>query len=142
MLIKYSPKQRILFAIDPLLGALHSRLKQPTVYLNITKRCDDGRPLMETEIEIHQVNELATDIEEKLYRHFGPILFGKHMYSALGFPSSAAFRKALSRNTVPVETFTISNRRGRFVLSKDIALWLAKQRFSQQINEKEMCNEV
>lgn len=91
---------------------------------------------MTTELMTQQINELATDIESELYHHFGPLLFGKDMYSALGYPSGDAFRQALCRKTVPVETFTLANRRGKYVLSKDIALWLATQRLIQQADEK------
>jgi len=91
---------------------------------------------MSDDLMAEQVNELAMEIEASLYRNSGALLFGDAMYSALGFPSAGAFRKALSRNTVPIQTFTISNRRGRFVLSKDVALWLAKQKLIPHVNKR------
>jgi len=90
---------------------------------------------MTNESKTEKVMALAGEIESELYRQFGPLMFGKALHSALGFPSGDAFRQALCRKTVPVETFVISNRRGRFALSKDIALWLAQQRLSNEEDE-------
>lgn len=76
-----------------------------------------------------QIKELAEEIQAELYRHSGPLLFGEELYAALGYPSGNAFRQALCREQVPVEIFSIANRRGKFALSKDVALWIAQQRF-------------
>ncbi len=83
-----------------------------------------------------QMQALASEIEHDLYQHFGPLLFNANLYAALGYPSGDAFRQALCRKTVPVEIFSIERRRGKFALSRDVALWLAQQRF-QQATEKE-----
>ncbi len=74
------------------------------------------------------LENLRIEIEKELYTHVGPLLFGKPLYTALGFSSPEAFRQALSRKTVPVEIFSLPNRRGRFALSRDIAKWLAEER--------------
>lgn len=89
---------------------------------------------MTKEIDTEEVNALGAEIEAALYKEFGPLLFGKALYAALGYRSGDAFRQALSRKTVPIETFEIEKRRGRFVLSKDVAIWLAHQRIN--IKEK------
>lgn len=83
-----------------------------------------------------QIQVLASEIEQDLYQHFGPLLFGADLYAALGYPSGDAFRQAVCRKTVPVEIFSIENRRGKFALSRDIALWLAQQRFQQLIRKE------
>lgn len=56
------------------------------------------------------------------------MLGGAALYRALGFPTAAAMRQAVSRGRVPVPLFDIENRRGRFALTRDVALWLARCR--------------
>jgi len=80
---------------------------------------------------------LSESIKQELYTHIGPLLFGDKLYASLGFNSQDAFRQALSRNTVPVEIFTLPNRRGRFALSRDVAVWLAKEKLKEQSNFRE-----
>lgn len=74
---------------------------------------------------------LRAEIEKELYEHIGPLLFGPRLYAALGMPSSDAFRQALSRGAIPVEIFSLPNRRGRFALSRDVAKWLANERLRE-----------
>lgn len=45
-----------------------------------------------------------------------------------GYPSQAAFRKAHQRGRLPVDTFGLDGRRGRFATATDIAAWLWKQK--------------
>lgn len=89
---------------------------------------------METETD-RAIEELAKQIEKDLYENIGPLLFGEKLHSALGFPSNAAFRQALSRQYVAVEIFTLPNRRGKFALSRDVARFLAQQIISGKENE-------
>jgi hypothetical protein len=83
-----------------------------------------------------QLEELAEEIRKELYSDIGPLLFGKNLYTSLGFSSAEAFRQAVSRNTVPVEVFSLPNRRGRFALSRDVAMWLAVERTKKDENPK------
>jgi hypothetical protein len=55
----------------------------------------------------------------------GPIIGGAALTAILGFPSQEAFRKAASRNTLPVPTFKLEHRRGRYAYTADVARWLA-----------------
>ncbi|MDP4535508.1 hypothetical protein Q3O60_04795 [Alkalimonas collagenimarina] len=59
--------------------------------------------------------------------HNSPVITGEALRCSLGYRSVEAFRQALSRNTVPVRIFTIENRRGKFALVRDIAIWLANE---------------
>jgi hypothetical protein len=61
---------------------------------------------------------------DSLARTHGPLLGGKALWRALGYPSARAFSKALERKTVPVDTFGIPHRRGRFALTHDVVIWL------------------
>lgn len=56
------------------------------------------------------------------------MLGGAALCRALGFPTAAAMRQAVSRGRVPVPLFEIEKRRGRFALTRDVALWLARCR--------------
>lgn len=67
---------------------------------------------------------LVADME----RQYGPLMGGVTLYRALGLPSAAAFRQAVSRAAVPVQVFSIPQRRGRFALTREVALWLARLR--------------
>jgi hypothetical protein len=66
--------------------------------------------------------------ETRLIRALGAMVGGESLSRALGFPSQDAFRKALHRGRVPVATFEIMGRRGRFATVIDIAAWLWRQR--------------
>jgi hypothetical protein len=72
--------------------------------------------------------ELIKELEEKLFSTHGPMMTGDMLYKSLGYSSADAFRQAISRKTVPINTFLINKRRGRFALTTDIATWVAKQR--------------
>lgn len=66
-------------------------------------------------------SQLVADME----RQYGPLMGGTALYRALGLPSAAAFRQAASREVLPVQVFSIPHRRGRFALTREVALWLA-----------------
>lgn len=64
----------------------------------------------------------------QLVRAIGATVGGEALTRALGYRSQDAFRKAQQRGRVPVATFEIEGRRGRFALGADIAAWLWRQR--------------
>jgi hypothetical protein len=70
---------------------------------------------------------LAEALEAKLMKDEGSLLSGDALRRALGYRSLDALRQAISRGTVPVPVFTLPNRRGRFALTCDVAIWLAAQ---------------
>lgn len=80
-----------------------------------------------------KVDELAKHLERQLLNlHQSQLLTGEALRQSLGYRSVEAFRQAISRQTVPVRVFSIENRRGKFALVKDIALWLATQRLKHE----------
>ncbi len=83
---------------------------------------------MSIEENMSEIDMLAGDLEKDLLGHYGPVLGGDELRRALGYRSMDAFRQAMVRNTVPVQLFSIENRRGKFALVKDIAHWLASRR--------------
>ena len=56
---------------------------------------------------------------------YGPIVGGEQLTRLLGYPSNEAFRQALNRGQLPVRTFKIPHRRGKFAYTADIAAWLS-----------------
>lgn len=68
------------------------------------------------------------DFERRLICALGVTVGGESLSKALGFRSQDAFRKAHQRGRLPVGTFEIAGRRGRFASTVDIATWLWCQR--------------
>ena len=66
----------------------------------------------------------------KLYE--SPILTLNQLRKALNYSSVAAVKQSIYRKTLPVSTFELPNRRGKFVFAKDVALFLAQQAFSKK----------
>ena len=71
---------------------------------------------------------LATLLERDLTQLHGPMMTGEALRLALGYPSKDAFRQAIARKTTPIPVFAIEKRRGKFALTKDVAVWVAAQR--------------
>jgi hypothetical protein len=71
---------------------------------------------------------LAGTLEADLLKEYGPMLSGAPLRNALGYKTADAFRQAFCRGTLPVPVFPIKRRRGKYALSKDVALWLAELR--------------
>lgn len=55
----------------------------------------------------------------------GELIGGAELARCLGFRTSRAFQKAAVADRLPVETFVLEGRRGRFARTRDIAGWLA-----------------
>ena len=72
--------------------------------------------------------DLAAALERQLLQIHGPMISGDALRIALGYQSSDAFRQALTRKTVPVPVFALANRRGKYALVRDVAVWLAQTR--------------
>lgn len=57
-------------------------------------------------------------------REHGPILGCPVLWRLLGYGTADAFRKAVQRGTVPVPTFSLPHRRGRFAHTAEVVQWL------------------
>jgi hypothetical protein len=68
---------------------------------------------------------LEEQLETDLLALYGPLIGGKDLQRVLGYRTAGAFRQAAARKKLPVDVFTIPNRKGRFCLAKDLARWLA-----------------
>lgn len=74
-------------------------------------------------------DDLLTKLHDDLSRQYGSLLASADLVKVLGYRSSAAFRQAMVRGTVPVPLFTIPHRRGHFALALEVAAWMCRQRF-------------
>lgn len=74
--------------------------------------------------------DLATfaTYEAALTQTLGPVVGGNALSKALGYRTQAAFRKAKQRGRLPIRTFEVEGRRGRFAATSDIAAWLWAKR--------------
>jgi hypothetical protein len=70
---------------------------------------------------------LKIKFESELFDRYGPLIGGKDLQKVLGYRNGDTYRQAVFRKTVPIKTFEIDNRRGRFALTTDIANWLTQQ---------------
>ena len=70
---------------------------------------------------------VEAEIRADLLERNGPLLSGAALCRALGYPTLAAMRQSITRDTFPVPTFLIEGRRGRFALTWVVARWLASR---------------
>jgi hypothetical protein len=73
---------------------------------------------------------LIKELSECLCKVNGPIMQGEALYKALGYKTLAGFNKAYYRGTVPIPVFKVKNKKGRYALTKEVAIWLAEMRLS------------
>lgn len=86
------------------------------------------------------IDELAKVLESDLLGKHGPVINGEELLRALGYQTQAALRQSIVRNTVAVPLFNMEHRRGKFALVKDIARYLAEQRFNAKFGTSLDCN--
>lgn len=78
---------------------------------------------------------LTERIRRNLVYRYGALLSVEPLYRTLGFSSVAAFRQAKSKQQIPVPLFEIEHKRSSYALPEDVALWLARTRLNNVINE-------
>lgn len=84
-----------------------------------------------------EIKALADELESKLMSFYrAPVLSGIELQKAMGYRSLDALRQAVLRKTFPVPVFTLPNRRGKFVLVKDIAGYLAQNAIENKEESK------
>lgn len=88
---------------------------------NGNKIGDMGNVYPEDELDL--CDQVAA-YEVCLLKTYGAVIGGRDLHHVLGYPSSDAFRQAVHRKTVPVQTFRRPGFRARFARTHDIAKWL------------------
>lgn len=74
--------------------------------------------------QITDVCDQVAAYEICLLKLYGAVIGGHDLPHVLGYPSSAAFRQAVCRKTLPIQTFKRPGFRMRFARTHDIAKWL------------------
>jgi len=88
------------------------------------------------------LKKLTNDLFHELLTLHGPMMTGLPLYRALGYHTSDSFRQAIYKQTIPIAVFSIPKRRGKFAITKDVATWIALQRFDPiNISKKGGINE-
>jgi len=63
---------------------------------------------------------------------YGLVIPARDLARLLGYRTSAAFRQAVRRQTLDLNTFFIRGRRGRYARAADVVAWLTKQGIGQK----------
>lgn len=69
----------------------------------------------------------AAELERRLLREHGELIGGTALARGLGYRTARAFQVAVQRERIPIETFTLAGRRGRFARTFELARWLASR---------------
>ncbi|WP_251358630.1 hypothetical protein [Kangiella sp. TOML190] len=76
-----------------------------------------------------ELKELTLELEIQLLQLYkSPILHGESLQLSLGYKSLDAMRQSFAKGRAPIKLFKMSNRRGKYALTKDVAAYLAKTR--------------
>lgn len=85
------------------------------------------------EPRVTQSNPVVPDhLFKSLQEKYGPLIGGKDLWMALGYRTRAAFAKAARNGTLGIPVFSLPHRRGRFALTRDLAIWLISSRQGAQ----------
>lgn len=76
--------------------------------------------------------QTLTEYRLELTTIYGPVVGGRDLSRVLGFRSQEAFRQAVKRGRMPIQTFVVDGRRGKFAMTADIAAWLWGARHSPE----------
>jgi hypothetical protein len=86
-----------------------------------------GHDVQKIELPQLRSDALASELNDELVRRYGLLLSSSDLAKVLGYPSANAYCQAIVRGTVPVPLMRIPNRRGKFALARDVAVWLSEQ---------------
>lgn len=75
-----------------------------------------------------EFTRLSDEIYADLVQEGGNVFSGEPLRRALGFKSLGAMNKAIARKKVSLPFFRMPERRGKFVLARELARFIAKQR--------------
>lgn len=72
--------------------------------------------------------QLARELHAEWLGEWGGVLHGESLQKAMGFSSLDALSKAIRRGQLPLPFFSMPKRRGHFVLTREAACYVARQR--------------
>lgn len=67
----------------------------------------------------------AAALTRRLLAEHGELIGGGALSRCLGYRTQRAFQMGIQRGQVPVETFNLPGRRGRYARTFEVAAWLA-----------------
>ena len=67
----------------------------------------------------------SDSIVERLTQTHGELIGGRALARCLGYRTDRAFQLAARSGTLPMATFELSGRRGRYAKTESVARWLA-----------------
>jgi len=67
----------------------------------------------------------SDSVVERLTQTHGELIGGRALARCLGYRTDRAFQLAARSGTLPIATFEISGRRGRYAKTESVARWLA-----------------
>jgi hypothetical protein len=67
----------------------------------------------------------AAALLRRLIAEHGELIGGAALSRCLGYRTQRAFQMGIKRGQVPVETFNLPGRRGRYARTFEVAAWLA-----------------
>ncbi|GAB2519406.1 hypothetical protein [Lysobacter humi (ex Lee et al. 2017)] len=70
-------------------------------------------------------HEETRTLTQRLLAEHGELIGGNALARCLGYRTQRAFQMGIQRGQVPVETFTLAGRRGRYARTFQVAQWLA-----------------
>lgn len=70
-------------------------------------------------------NDETQALTARLLKAHGELIGGGDLARCLGYRTARAFQMGIQREQVPVETFTLPGRRGRYARTFQVAAWLA-----------------
>ncbi len=82
----------------------------------------------------------TTHLKQTLVEQYGQLVGGAGLAKLLGFRSTDTLRKAIANGALPLKTFTIPGRQGRFALTCEVADWLISLRNSADLQNSERSN--
>lgn len=80
--------------------------------------------------------ESFTELERGLLSTYGALAGGRALAQLLGYKTQDAFRQAHRRGRLPIRTFEVEGRQGRFAAVTDIARWLWAQLATAELPHK------
>ena len=85
--------------------------------------CALSNAAMRTNVPL--THEQTKTLTERLLAEHGELIGESALARCLGYRTQRAFQMGIQRGQVPVETFTLAGRRGRYARTFQVAHWLA-----------------
>jgi|GEM_PF-955571 len=86
---------------------------------------------------MHNAYRYNLSIYEQLIEKYGYFIPALQVWRLLGYTSTAAYRKARSKGTLPIQEFDLENRKGKFVSTEEVSNWIENQLLQEKSRQQE-----